>query len=104
VLERLREVAEGEAAAPQGVLGLGAEQAGTEPGGKRARVKGDIAQPAEIEADHALAAAAARLDPADHAGTAPERDYRDLLGGTGREQRRDPGLIGKYDRVGGMLE
>ena len=77
-------------------LRLGPAQAGAEAGGQRAAVDLDVAEAGEVERDDPGVGAANRLDPADDAGAAAERDDRDPLSprrsrSPGRRRRRRPG-------------
>ena len=77
-LEALREVAEREAALAEQSLGLRAGDAGAQfglPGHLVERVQ--FVEAAQVQRHHGLEVAADRVEPADHAGAAAERDDRD---------------------------
>ena len=106
-LERLREVAEGQAVRAQAVLEIRTERAG--PDQRRAGDLvdlGDPAQPAEIDRDRApVAVPDPRLDAADDAGAAAERNRGEPALGAELEQAPDVVLIaGERDQVGRSLE
>ncbi len=101
VLERLREMADREPVRAHGVLGLGAAQTRSEGGDERDAVDLDAAHPAQIQRDQALVRAGDRVDAADHAGSAAERDHRDPLARADLEHVGELGRLAGHDhRVG----
>ena len=89
VLERLGEVAQRDAVLGQRGLGLGAAESGTEDGGHRDRVDGDLGQPAEVEADDAGVPISAGSETAGDARAAAERDDSRVVLHRERQHGRD---------------
>ncbi len=105
VLERLREMAQGDSGGVERGLGLGAAQARPEPCGERAPVDLDVAHAREVERHEALELAAVGIDAPDDARAAAEGDDRDALFAAGGEDARDLlGVGGKENRVGRARE
>ena len=94
-LERLREVAERQAAALEPRLRPPARQTGADRGRQRAPVDRQRVQPAEIERDGRAELAAHRLDTAHDAGAAAERHHRHALG---LADAQDLGHLGRRPR------
>ena len=95
VLERLREVAQGQAVLAELVLEHGARRPGLDP--RRQRLGVDLehaVEPAQVEADERPLPEPA-LDPADDAGPAAERDHRRALRLAPAHHDLDLGLVAR---------
>ena len=107
VLERLREVAQGQPVLGELLVERRAEHPGLDP--RRPRDRVDLEHPverAEVDRHRArVVVADPRLDPADDAGAAAVGDRRGAGVGAPREHRLDLGLVARAgDEVGRVLE
>ena len=105
VLEGLREVAQGEAVLAQLLLQPRPGRAGLDPRRQRGRVDLEHpVEPAQVQRDD-RPLAEPRLDPADDAGAAAERDHRRPLGLGPAQHRLDLRLVAREgDQVRRVLE